>query len=56
MGENPLQLGGGLVVAPPNQMLFTYVSETFGDSAPIEEMVLAVEGWSKGSDSRDSDA
>ena len=39
VGRNPFQLGGGFVIAPENIDLFAYVSETFGDNAPVSEML-----------------
>lgn len=39
VGSNPFQLGGGFVIAPGNIDLFVYASETFGDNAPVSEML-----------------
>jgi hypothetical protein len=41
LGKDPLQLGGGLVLAPGDRDLYVYLSETFGDNAPIEDMLAA---------------
>jgi|TARA_B100000686_G_scaffold66884_1_gene72314 hypothetical protein len=39
VGRNPFQLGGGFIIAPGNVDLFAYASETFGDNAPVNEML-----------------
>ena len=39
VGRNPFQLGGGFIIAPGNFDLFAYASETFGDNAPVNEML-----------------
>lgn len=36
------QLGGSFVFAPGNKDLFTHVSETFGDNAPVESVISAL--------------
>ncbi len=45
VGSNPFQLGGGFVVAPGNIDLFAYASETFGDNAPIGEMLNVLQKY-----------
>lgn len=42
LGKNPFQLGGSFVFAPGNLDLFTHLSETFGDQAPVEDLLGAV--------------
>jgi hypothetical protein len=39
VGSNPFQLGGGFIIAPGNIDLFTYAAETFGDNAPVGEIL-----------------
>jgi hypothetical protein len=41
LGRNPFQLGGSFVFAPGDDVLFTHVSETFGDNAPVEALLAA---------------
>jgi AhpC/TSA antioxidant enzyme len=43
-GEHPLQLGGSFVFAPGDVDVFAHVSETFGDNAPVAELLAAVGG------------
>ncbi len=42
LGENVFQLGGALVVAPGDQDLFVHRSETFGDNAPISDLLAVL--------------
>ena len=42
LGQNPFQLGGSFVFAPGNRDLYTHVSRTFGDNAPMQELLRAV--------------
>jgi hypothetical protein len=41
-GANPFQLGGAFVFAPGNRDLYSHLSATFGDNAPIEALLGAV--------------
>lgn len=41
LGRDPLQLGGSFVFAPGNVDLHAHVSQTFGDNAPVEELIEA---------------
>jgi len=42
LGKDPFQLGGSFVFAPGNLDKFVHVSQTFGDNAPIEEVLAAI--------------
>jgi hypothetical protein len=42
LGENPFQLGASFVFAPGNVDKFIHVSETFGDNAPIPDLLKAL--------------
>jgi hypothetical protein len=42
-GKNPLQLGGTFVFGPGNTDRFAHVSETFGDTAPMEAVLAALD-------------
>ena len=42
LGENPFQLGASFVFGPGNVDRYAHVSETFGDNAPIEELLAAL--------------
>ena len=46
VGSNPFQLGGGYIIAPGNVDLFAYASETFGDNAPVNEMLAVFQKYS----------
>ena len=39
LGEHVFQLGGSLVLGPGNVDRYVHISETFGDNAPVEEML-----------------
>lgn len=41
LGKDPFQLGGSFVFAPGNVDLYAHLSETFGDNAPVEELLAA---------------
>lgn len=41
-GKHPFQLGGSFVFAPGDRDLFVHRSRTFGDNAPIGELLAAV--------------
>ncbi len=47
VGTNPFQLGGAFVIAPGNIELFAYASETFGDNAPVSEMLDVLRRYSR---------
>jgi hypothetical protein len=47
MGTDPFQLGGAFVIAPGNTELFAYTSETFGDNAPVSEMLDVLRRYSR---------
>ena len=42
LGQNPFQLGGSFVFGPGNQDVYIHLSRTFGDNAPVEELLSAV--------------
>jgi hypothetical protein len=42
LGQNPFQLGGSFVFGPGNVDRYAYVSQTFGDNAPIEAVLAAL--------------
>ena len=44
LGKDPLQLGGSFVFGPGDVDLYAHLSETFGDNAPIEDLLRAVAG------------
>jgi methylphosphotriester-DNA--protein-cysteine methyltransferase len=39
LGTNPFQLGGTFVFGPGNVDLFVHVSQTFGDNAPLDNLL-----------------
>ncbi len=41
-GKNPFQLGGSFVFAPGNRDIYTHVSKTFGDNAPVEALLAVL--------------
>jgi len=41
LGKDPLQLGGSFVFAPRNKDLYAQVSQSFGDNAPIDQLLAA---------------
>lgn len=41
LGENPFQLGGSFVFGPGNEDRFVHLSETFGDNAPVVDLLDA---------------
>lgn len=45
LGKDPFQLGGSFVFAPGNVDLYAHLSETFGDNAPVEDLLAAAAGW-----------
>jgi methylphosphotriester-DNA--protein-cysteine methyltransferase len=42
LGENPFQLGASFVFAPGNVDRFAHISETFGDNAPLADVLAAL--------------
>ena len=40
--KNPFQLGGSFVFSPDNRDLYAHVSQTFGDNAPIPDLLAAI--------------
>ncbi|MGH9747481.1 MAG: AhpC/TSA family protein [Candidatus Acidiferrales bacterium] len=42
LGENPFQLGASFVFGPGNADRYAHVSETFGDNAPIAELLAVL--------------
>ena len=42
LGENPFQLGASFVFGPGNVDRFVHVSQTFGDNAPVEDVLAAL--------------
>lgn len=39
VGKDPFQLGGSFVFGPGNVDVFSHVSETFGDNAPVDQLI-----------------
>ncbi len=46
MGKDPFQLGGSFVFGPGNVDIYSHVSKTFGDKAPIEALLAAIRSLS----------
>ena len=42
LGQNPFQLGGSFVFGPGNVDRYIHVSRTFGDNAPVEDLLAAL--------------
>ncbi len=42
LGKNPFQLGGSFVFAPGNVDRYVHISETFGDNAPMQDLLRAI--------------
>lgn len=42
LGKDPFQLGGTFVFGPGNVDHFIHISETFGDTAPLERVIAAI--------------
>ena len=42
LGQNPFQLGGSFVLGPGNEDRYVHISQTFGDNAPVEELLGAL--------------
>ena len=45
MGKDPFQLGAAFVFAPGDADLHAHVNETFGDNAPVDELIAAAAAW-----------
>ena len=41
-GQNPFQLGGSFVFGPGDRDRYAHVSRTFGDNAPVEDLLGAL--------------
>jgi hypothetical protein len=41
-GKNPFQLGGSFVFGPGNVDRYAHISQTFGDSAPLDVLLAAL--------------
>jgi hypothetical protein len=48
LGRDPFQLGASFVFAPGDRDLYVHLSETFGDNAPVAELVAAVSAYGEG--------
>lgn len=44
LGKDPFQLGASFVFGPGDADLYAHLSETFGDNAPVEDLLRAVAG------------
>ncbi len=44
LGPNPFQLGGSFVFGAGNGDRYAHVSRTFGDNAPVEDLLAALPG------------
>lgn len=42
LGKDPFQLGASFVFEPGNRDTYVHLSETFGDNAPVEELIAAL--------------
>ncbi len=42
LGKNPLQLGGSFIFGPGNVDLYAHANETFGDNAPVADLLAAL--------------
>lgn len=42
LGKDPFQLGGSFVFAPGDRDIYSHISQTFGDSAPIADLIAAI--------------
>jgi hypothetical protein len=42
LGKNPFQLGGSFLFAPGNVDLYAHVNQTFGDNAPVADLLAAL--------------
>ena len=44
LGKDPLQLGASFVFAPGDQDLFVHISETFGNTAEVSDLIDVLKG------------
>lgn len=42
LGKNPFQLGGSFILGPGNVDLYAHANETFGDNAPLADLLAAL--------------
>jgi hypothetical protein len=42
MGKNPMQLGGSFIFGPGNEDIYSHASTTFGDTAPVTDLLAAL--------------
>jgi hypothetical protein len=42
LGKDPFQLGASFVFAPGNIDRFAHISQTFGDNAPVPDLIAAI--------------
>jgi hypothetical protein len=42
LGKNPFQLGGSFIFGPGNVDLYAHLSATFGDNAPMADLLAAL--------------
>jgi hypothetical protein len=42
LGKDPFQLGGSFVFAPGDRDVYAHISQTFGDNAPIADLIAAI--------------
>jgi hypothetical protein len=42
LGKNPFQLGGTFIFGPGNVDIYAHASETFGDNAPVADLLAAL--------------
>ena len=42
LGKDPFQLGGSFVFAPGDRDVYMHISQTFGDIAPMAELITAI--------------
>ena len=42
LGKDPFQLGGSFVFASGNRDVYSHISKTFGDNAPIADLIAAI--------------
>ncbi len=45
MGKDPFQLGGSFVFGPGNIDIYSHVSNTFSDNAPVQAMLSAIRSF-----------
>ena len=43
LGQNPFQLGGSFVFGPGNLDRYVHISRTFGDNAPVQDLLDAAQ-------------